>query len=392
MNLRFTIYDLRFGWRAQVVTSVCLAAAIIGVVLNTRQFLISYLFAYLFWLSLTLGCFGVAMIHHLTGGRWGFVTRRFLEAGFMTLPVFAILFVPIFFGLRELYPWANPHLATASDIAGLKRSYLSSIGFIIRAILFLAIFVLMTIRLRHWSLQQDKTTDPALTIKMRMHSGPGIVIFPLIATFAFVDWIMSAEPKWYSTIFPLIILIGQVLIAFSIVTVLLAAVRDQPPFNAVVTPKHFHDLGNLLLAFVIFWTYVSFGQLLVIYSGNLPQEIGWYLHRISGGWQFVIGALALFHFFAPFFLLLFRGNKLNVPRLALIAAMIFVAHVVEVFWIVEPSFFPKGVHVHWLDFATLFALGGIWFAVFFANLRKHPLLPRNDPRIEYSVAALENAR
>ncbi len=392
MKLRIAIPDLRFGWRAWAVTGICALACVIGAILNTRQFFISYLFAYIFWLSLTFGCFTVAMIHHLTGGQWGFVSRRFLEAGFMTLPVFAVLFVPIFFGLRELYAWATPHLAAANDLGGLKRSYLSSIGFIIRAVVFLTIFALMTIRLRRWSLQQDKTTDPALTIKMRMHSGPGIVIFPLLATFAFVDWIMSAEPQWYSTIFPLIILIGQVLIAFSFITVLLAAVRYQSPFNAVITSKHFHDLGNLLLAFVIFWAYVSFGQFLINYSGNLPREIGWYLHRIAGGWQFVIGAIALFHFFAPFWLLLFRGNKLNVSRLALIAAVIFVAHIVEVFWIIEPSFFPKGVHVHWLDFAAWLALGGIWCAVFAANLRKHPLLPRNDPRIEYPVNALENAR
>jgi hypothetical protein len=159
----------------------------------------------------------------------------------------------------------------------------------------------MAYRLRKWSLQQDASADPAPTIKMRALSGPGIVIYPLTATFAFIDWVMSIEPQWYSTIFLVIVLIGQILTAFAFITLLLALFRDQPPFRDVATRTHFHDLGNLLLAFVIFWTYVSFSQLLIIYSGNLPREIDWYLIRITGGWKWIIALLALFHFFVPFF-------------------------------------------------------------------------------------------
>lgn len=203
---------------------------------------------------------------------------------------------------------------------------------------------------------------------------------------------MSIEPKWYSTIFLVIVLIGQILTAFAFVTLLLAWLRDQAPFRKVVTRTHFHDLGNLLLAFVVFWTYVSFSQLLVIYSGNLPQEIEWYLHRIAGGWKWVIGLLALFHFFVPFFLLLFRVMKQNVARLAVIASLIFCMHIVEVFWVIEPSFFREGMHVHWLDFSTIVGVGGVWLALFAANLKRHALLPQNDPRIEYSIAQLANAK
>jgi hypothetical protein len=249
----------------------------------------------------------------------------------------------------------------------------------------------MAFCLRRWSLQQDASADPAATIKMRTLSGPGLVIYPLTATFAFVDWIMSTEPRWYSTIFLVIVLFSQILTAFAFVTLLLAWFREQPPFREVTTRTHFHDLGNLLLTFVIFWTYVSFSQLLIIYSGNLPREIDWYLFRIAGGWKWVIGMLALFHFFVPFFLLLFRVMKQNVARLAAIAALIFAGNIVEVYWTIEPAFFRNGVHVHWLDAAAMVGLGGVWLALFSANLKRHPLLPQNDPRIEYSIAQPANA-
>lgn len=364
----------------------------LGAALNARQFFISYLVGYTFWIGLSLGCLGVAMIHHLTGGRWGFVTRRFLEAGYMTLPLMALLFVPLFFGLHELYPWARPEAVAASETLQKKQIYLNVPGFAARAVFFMAVWLVMAVCLRRWSLRQDATSDSTPTLRMRALSGPGIVIYPLTATFAFVDWIMSIEPKWYSTIFLVIVMIGQILTAFAFITVLLARVRDLPPFREVVTAKHFHDLGNLLLAFVIFWTYVSFSQLLIIYSGNLPREIDWYLCRIAGGWKWIIGALALFHFFAPFLLLLFRTVKRGGNRVAGVAAMIFCAHVVEVFWIVEPSFFRASVHVHWLDFAAVLGLGGCWIGVFSANLKRRALLPRNDPRIEYSIAQLVNAK
>lgn len=369
-----------------------LVASAVGAFLNSRQFFISYLFGYTYWLGLSLGCFGVAMMHHLTGGRWGFVTRRFLEAGFQTLPLMALLFIPLFFGLRDLYPWARPEAVVGSHSLQQKTIYLNVPWFCVRSVCFLGLWVAMAFFLRQWSLQQDVTPNPVPTIRMRSLSGPGIVIYPLTGTFAFVDWVMSIEPRWYSTMFLVIVLIGQILSAFAFITFLLAWFREQPPFHGVVTRRHFHDLGNLLLAFVVFWTYVAFGQLLIIYSGNLPREIDWYLYRIAGGWKWVVALLGLFHFFVPFFLLLFRVMKQNVARLAVIAVMIFAIHILEVFWVIEPSFFRQGVHVHWLDLATVVGLGGIWLAAFAFNLKRYALLPVNDPRIEYSVAPLAHAK
>jgi hypothetical protein len=377
---------------AFVVGCIALLTAVPFAFSNTRQFFISYLVAFVFWAGLSLGCLGVAMIHHLTGGRWGFVTRRFLEAGFMTLPLMAVLFTPLLLGLPELYPWAQSDRVAASETLQHRAAYLNPVGFGLRALLFFTAWLLLAFGLRKWSLQQDATTDPTPTIRLRTLSGAGIVLYPITATFAFIDWVMSIEPRWFSTMFAVIVLIGQILIAFGFVTLLLARFRDEPPFREIINRSHFHDLGNLLLAFVVFWTYVSFSQFLIIYSGNLPREIDWYQHRTAGGWKWMLGGLALFHFFVPFALLLFRVMKQDVARLAAIAALIFTVHLGEVFWIILPSFFPSGVHVHWLDFAAIVGLGGLWLAAFAGNLKRHPLLPLNDPRIEYTLTQPAHAK
>ncbi|HZL12633.1 MAG TPA: hypothetical protein VFC85_00680, partial [Verrucomicrobiae bacterium] len=309
----------------------------------------------------------------------GFAARRFLEAGFMTLPLMAIFFIPIFFGLRELYLWANPAAVAADKILQQKTIYENFPGFLIRALFFFGILILIATRLRKWSLQQDATTDVAPTIKMRTLSGPGVVIVPLIVTFAFVDWIMSIEPAWFSTVFAVILLSGQILIAFAFAIIVFAWFHRQTPFREFVTTTHFNDLGNLVLTFVMFWTYVAFSQFLIVYSGNQPHEIGWYLHRVAGNWKWIAGFIALFHFFAPFFLLLFRAVKKNVPWLAAIAVVIFLTHALEIFWVIAPTFYAGSIQIHWTDFAAWLGIGGIWLAVFSFNLKRHPLLAKNNP-------------
>jgi hypothetical protein len=374
------------------VGAVGIVASVLGLAVDSHRFFISYLFAYVFWLGLALGCFEVAMIHHLTGGKWGFVVRRFLEAGFMTLPLMAVLFVPLLFGMRTLYPWARPEAVAASTVLQHKQVYLNTPAFAGRAVFFFGCWIGAAYLLRKWSLMQDRSADPAPTIRLRTLCGPGVVLYPVTGTFAFIDWVMSIEPAWYSTIFLVILIIGQILMAFSWTTVLLARWAGEKPFVGVVTTTHFHDLGNLLLAFVVFWTYVSFSQLLIIYSGNLPREIDWYLHRIAGGWKWVVGFLALFHFFVPFFLLLFRTTKQRSQRLALIAAALLCVHIVAVYWVVVPTFQPTGPRLHWLDLAVFLGIGGWWVAGFAALLRRQTLLPQNDPRIDYALPSLAHAK
>src|SRR5439155_17033469 len=250
--------------------------------------------------------------------------RRFLESGFRTIPLMALLFVPLFFGLRQLYPWANAGTVAADPVLQHKHLYMNSAAFVIRAILFFAVWIILSGLLRRWSFEQDEISDSAPTRRLRVLSGPGIVIYPLTATFAYIDWVMSLEPDWYSAIFLVIIVIGQILCAFAFSVLVLSCFRKATPLVEILSVTHYHHLGNLLLTFVMFWTYVAFSQFLIIWSGNLPHEIAWYLHRSHGTWLWIVLALVLFHFFLPFYVLLFRGTKTSVRMVTTVAGLLFV--------------------------------------------------------------------
>jgi hypothetical protein len=369
---------------ALVIGLIALAASAIGAFSNTKQFFFSYLFACLVWLGLSLGCLTVTMIHNLTGGRWGYPTRRFLEAGYLGLPLMLLLFVPLFFGLHAIYPWAQSGEVLADKVLQHRHAYQNVAGFVIRALIVLGVWAVMAIRLRGWSLDQDVSADAGPTLKARFHSGIGLVILTLLATVVYVDWIMSLEKHWRSTMFAVIVLIGQILFAYAFSIVLLTLFRRETTIAAVVNKTHYHHLGNLLLTFVLFWTYVSFGQLLIIYSGDLPHEIDWYLHRIAGDWKWLIVALGVFHFFIPFFLLLFRAVKLHTLGLTILAGMVFLLHIADIYWLVMPALHRGGMQISWLDFTALFGVGGIWLSLFVSRLRAAPLLPQRDPGMQFA--------
>jgi hypothetical protein len=369
---------------ALVIGLVVLGVSVIGVFSEPQQFFFSYLFGYLFWLQLSLGCFLVTMIHQLAGGRWGFPTRRFLEAGFMAMPLMLLLFIPIFFGLPHLYPWARPAEVAADKVLQGRHAYQNTWGFIVRTVFFLGVWIWIGWRLRKWSLEQDRTTDATPTRKMRKLAGVGVVIYSLLGTFASVDWVMSLEKHWYSTMFAVVFIIGQILSALAFSVVMIALFRKRTPLASVVNKGHYHQLGNLLLAFVMFWTYVSFGELLIIYSGDLPHEIDWYLHRIATSWKVIVAVLALFHFFVPFYLLLFRAVSKNAAPLTAVAAVLFLSHIASVYWMVMPTLHPEGLRISWLDFAMPIGIGGLWVAVFLANLKAAPLLLQQDPGLQFA--------
>ena len=377
--------------KARGVAVVCaivgVLACVVGAIFERHEFFISYLFAYLFWFGLTMGCFQLTMIHHLTAGRWGGITRRFLEAGMSALPVMALLFIPIFFGVKTLYPWARPDEVAREVVLQKRAHYENLTWFIVRTVVFLALWTWMALRLRQWSLQQDQTPDLLPTRKLRRLSGIGVALYPFTGTLVFVDWLLSIEPDWYSTMFPIIVCINQILSGVAFAILVLTWAQRGEPWRDLIDKTRLRQMGNLLLAFVMFWTYISFGQLLIIYSGNLPAEIGWYLHRIAGNWKVIVSILAAFHFFVPFYALLFRSVTRHLRRLAVVAALVFVTGVVDAYWYVEPTFYPSGIHLDWLDFAAPLALGGIWFALFATHLARAPVLPRNDPRLELKEEA-----
>jgi hypothetical protein len=376
--------------RVQLAAAIAGAAGLavcgVGAFVAARQFFFSYLFGFLFWMGLTLGCFALAMLHHLVGGRWGFVIRRFLETGMTMLPLMALLFVPLLFGLDELYAWARPAAPGAEPLPESQRAYLNFSGFAVRMVFFFAVWLLFAFLLNRWSFQQDGTTDPKPTLRLRKLSGPGLVIHVLSATFAYVDWVMVLERQWYSTIFPIMVIIGQAMATLAFCILLLARFQNEKSFAEVLTTRHWHHLGNLLMAFMLLWTYMSYSQLLIIYTGNLPHEITWYVHRSSGGWIWVAAFLAVFHFAVPFAFLLLRASKRRAWSLTAIAGWLFGVHLVAVFWYVAPALHPLGLAVHWLDFAAPVGVGGTWLAVYLGLLKRRVLLPRNDPRFELSPA------
>lgn len=363
------------------------AASAIGWIFTPRDFFVAYLFAVVFFLGLSLGSLGILMIHHLTGGYWGYGVRRFLEAAIGNLPLLALFFVPIFFGLAELYPWRHPEVVAAHDLLQKRIGYLNPSGFVLRAIILFAVWIVISRFLLKWSAEQDETVSVEPARKLRTLSGPGLVIYPMTMTFAAVDWIMSIEPEWYSTMFPVLICIGQILGALSLMILLFAGAANSTLFTQLAGEDNFHKIGNLLLAFVMMWAYLAFAQLLITWSGNLPPEISWYRHRIAGGWRWVAAFIALFQFFLPFFLLLMRPMKKHRHRLALVAGCVFVSHIVTIWWTIAPSIHPTQFHVDWLCLTNFMGIGGIWFAMFFYNLGKRRLIPLNDPRFALAIPA-----
>ena len=375
---------------------LAMLVSVLGATFQTAQFFRSYLFAYVFWLGLALGGFGLTMLHQLVGGRWGFATRRFFEAGLMTLPLMAALVVPLFFGLGKIYGWANRQIVFSNEVLRHRHVYLNAPFFIIRMVIWFAIWLWLARVLLRGARAQDHTSDPEPTRRLRTFSGPGVVIYVFSASFAFIDLVLSLEPDWYSTIFLILIVIGQTLAMLSLGIILLRIFAARAPFSEMVTPQFFHDLGNLLLAFVMLWAYMAFSQLLIIWSGNLPAEISWYLHRCYGGWKTVALLLGLFHFAVPFALLLSRDLKRRIDLLCGIAALVFVAHIVDVYWLVMPSFLTNAahpaVHLHWLDLTVFIGIGGFWVALFLFNLARFPLVPLNDPRLVKMPVAPRSTR
>jgi hypothetical protein len=368
-------------WRkpALIVGVAGLAFAAIGLFVAPSQFFRSYLWAFLFWFGIALGCLPLLMLYHLVGGAWGFTIRRIIESGTRTLPVLAILFMPILFGIPYLYEWSHPDKVAQAEVLRLKQPYLNMPFWIVRAIFYFSVWLFYAYRLNRMSRVQDETADPVLPKRLQRISGPGLAVYGLTITFASFDWAMSLEPKWYSTIYGMLWIVSQVLSGLAFAVAIVALMSDTVPISRLSLPDSLHDLGNLLLAFVMLWAYLSFSQLLIIWSGNLPEEIHWYLSRLRNGWEWVAAALILFHFFVPFFLLLARFKKRHVRWIATIALLILIMRVVDTYWIITPAFYGDRLTVHWLDLFALIGIGGIWLAVYARALTLMPLLPLHDP-------------
>ncbi len=357
---------------------------IIGAVISREQLeqvLRGYLIGYIFWLGLSLGCFALLMVQYLSGGLWGLVLRRVFEAAAKCLPLMFILFLPILFGRHHLYAWMNDPSLTARNSWYLHTSGLT--GWIARWILYFAIWIGIAFTLIRRGDQQDQPLPAGTWIRFQGLSGIGLVIYALTLSFAVVDWVMSLDPQWGSTIYGLIFIAGQGLSALAFGVVMLTLFTRYSPFREIIKPMQFHDIGKLMLAFVMLFAYFSFSQWLIIWAGNLPDEISWYLHRIRGGWGVVALIIILFHFALPFALLLSRERKRAGRRLIGLALFLMFMRVVDIYWYVVPNFAHAQGHFYlsiWYVVAPL-AVGGLWLTYFFYNLRQRPLLPLYEPQI-----------
>jgi hypothetical protein len=374
----------RIQQRALMIGAVGLILCVVGAIFRPAQFLQSYLFAYLFTLGLALGSMAILMLQYLTGGDWGIVTRRILEAAMRTLPWLAIGFLPIALGMRSLYVWARPAQAAAEGL-DFRTEYLNAPFFVVRAIVYFAVWLAMAHWLDRWSREQDRGDALGSLKRLRRLSGPGLVIYAVTITFAAYDWVMSLNPEWYSTIFGLLIIGGQALSAMAFVVLVAALLSKREPMARVLRPRHFHDLGKLLLAFVMVWAYLAFSQLLIVWAGNLPQEIPFYLPRMQTSWRIVGALLIVLHFALPFALLLSRDLKRRAGLLAAVAGLVIVMRVIDLFWLVAPEFRRQGLMIDWFDPVTVVGLCGVWLALFIRELKARPMLPLRDPHLADAV-------
>ena len=364
------------------------AVALVGLFLDVRQFLQSYLMAYMLCLGVTLGCLALGMVHQLSGGAWGIVIRRPIGAAARVLPVMTLLFLPIALGMNHLYVWTNADLVAHDEALQHKHLYLNMPFFLVRAAVYVLVWNALSYFLNAWSLEQDRTAEPRLARRMQMLSGGGLLAYGLTITFASFDWMMSLEPHWFSTIYGVLIMGGQGLSALAFLIAALVWLSRRPPLDRIVVPAHFHDLGNLMLAFVMLWAYFSFSQYLIIWSGNLPAEIAWYLHRLQTGWRAVGLTLILGHFAAPFVVLLSRRVKREPELLVKVAIGILIVRLIDLFWLIAPEFHQTGISVSWLDLVLPLTLGSIWLACFIRQLRGRPLLPVHDPEFEEALGRI----
>lgn len=374
----------RFQQRSLMAGLVILALCVAGGFHDWKQFFHSYLVAFLFWTGVGLGCMAILMLHHMVGGTWGFALRRLLESGSQTLFLMGALVIPILFNLPRLYAWASPEGA-ADALPPFKRFYLNTPFFLSRTVFYFVAWMALAYFLNKWSADQDRTGDLGILRRLQNLSGPGLLIYGLTVTYASVDWAMSLEPKWFSTIYGMIFMVTQALSAMALMTVMVMLVANRKPLSEIVTPLLFNDFGNLLLTFTMLWAYLSFSQFLIIWSGNLQDEIPWYVVRASGGWAWVALALIIFHFAIPFLLLLMRFIKRCIRILAAVAGGLIVMSLIDIYWLTVPAFERRGPEFHLMDWGTVIGMGGLWMWLFLSQLRSKPLLPLHDQRLEEAL-------
>lgn len=360
-------------------------ASILGYFSNPDQFFFSYLTSFTFFASIALGCLFFVMVHHITRSEYGVTLRRIPETYASYLYVFGLLFIPVLIGMENLFLWTDDELLASSDLIAEKTPYLNIPFFIARNVLYFSIWGYMGYKLYKNSVAMDKSGDWGLDTAQRKIAGPGLFIFGFTVAFASFDWMMSLDPPWFSTMFGVyyFAMTFQVFFAVTILTVLY--LHKKGLLTNTIRLPHLTDMSRLFFGFTVFYAYIAFSQFFLIYYANIPEETLWYYHRLEGSWEGFTYLLLIGRFVLPFILLLPAKSKSNMKLVGVVAAWIVVVHFIELHWIIMPTLHHHGMHFHWLDIATLLAIGGLFMGLFFNQFRKENMVSTNDPRFEASM-------
>ena len=366
-----------------------LLLTLIGGMADPQPALHAYLVAFVYWLGLSIGATSLVLANHAAGARWNVTVRRLGESAGAVVPIFIVLFIPLLLGARHLWFWVAPAEPVAKELAeklAHKAVYLNMTSFTLRAVVYFAIWAGVAWRLRSLSLQQDESGDPELTAAARRLSPPGLVFFILTFTFASFDWLMSLQPTWYSTIFGLYVYAGGFVASLALVCLVVTGLRaGETAWGKCITVDQQHNLGKLLFAFTAFWAYMAFSQYMLIWAGNLPEELQWIVVRSKGVWR-TVGLLILFgQFVLPFFLLLSRDLKRSTSALAAISVWILFIHYIDVYWIVMPATHAFDRGFHWTHLTSMIGVGGVSIAAATMLLRGGRPIPVKDPFLEDSL-------
>jgi hypothetical protein len=373
------------GRIALLVGLLGLILSLFGYFQDRSQLFHSYLTAFMFWLTIGWGALFFTMLHHLVNATWSVVLRRLSESVMATIPFMFLLFVPIMLGMSELYRWSHADVVAADAVLQIKAPYLNVVFFLARVILYFGIWTLLIRSLYKTSLAQDKEHRPGLIAKMRRVSAPGMVLFAFTTSFAAIDWLMSMDAHWYSTIFGAYLFSGSFLSALSFLILIAIYQQGQGGLTDVVTVEHFHDLGKLTFAFIIFWAYMAFSQYFLIWYANIPEETIWFRERWQDSWKLVSLVIVFGHFALPFVILMTRAAKRSLPVLAIAAGWILLMRWVDIYWLVLPNLHHHGAHLSWMDVTTMIGIGGLFLWFFWRRYTSHAAVPVQDPALEASI-------
>lgn len=375
----------RWQMPALVAGIIGAIACVIGWFIDPTTFFRSYLSGYLFWFEIATGSLGVLCLQYVTGGEWGILIRRPLGAAARTIGWMILLFIPVVIGMKHIYIWTDHAVVAADEVLSGKTWYLNTSGFLIRSAFYFALWILWAWRIRVLSLRFYEDRSPYTDLSRRKWAASGLVMIVMTLTFTGIDWVMSLEPRWYSTMFGINFFISTGLAAYAFVTFFLTRLAGAPAMAGILKPNHFRDLGNLMLAFVMLWAYTQFSEFLLMWYANLKEEIPYYLVRSTGVWAAISLFLIIFHFFLPFFLLLMRAIKDRPATIGVVAIVVLVARYAGIIWLTQPAWSRAHFSYSWMAVASLVGVGGLWLYLFIGQLKGQTIIPIHETWIEEAL-------